>query len=788
MWNFVLLVFVALLGCRAELTVDSIVAVDVLGVAEYAGVYFCKLKERRGVLSMRECIGHGGYKIETVAGFEHGRKLVRWSVGRGGEELHRTLPISSVPLSLSPPEDAKFSFRLVTWEGGVDEYCSDVASRSGDLDVMGGTLLGAGEATIYPHGCVRQLLDDLGEECRWKSLRASLLFGEWSFEAARTVLDDQGCAGEVGWEGAKAILEALLTAGKTVRGGGGGSKEGEGLLMKIKTTKSVASHEQLKFLLEIVAHQNAGSDVKMALAQELVLAGHTELAARHTMGLLGGSGGMGGFHDFCLKSPFETTARGREREVYFVLRQCVQHYVPTTLRSEEEAIVMREGLLELLRSWNENFAARGSQLNCLEPHADIGVRHVFLVVYQGLKGDNEVYGEMVKLHRNLCPDLLNWVDVRGGEEGGGEKGRVKVGLISNNLRFHSVGRLLRGVFGRLSMEDFELVVLVGEESTAKNGDAIFEEIKERADRVVFLKGKVQDCQELLSSLELDVLVFGDIGMDAKTSFLAYGRYSKVQVAFWGHPVTTGLDSIDYFIGGELFGEFGSDFSEQLVALGGSGVFWVDDGGGERDTEERDVTLERILGEGKSGGDKKVYVCPQSVMKLHPKFDRAIREIVSRDEDSVVVLLTDTRKALWGERVIERLKDLEEQHKVVFVGQLPYKEYLKLVCAADVSLDPFPFGGGVTMFESLGCGVPIVTEANELKVFHLGNAWLELSGLGNLGGEGGYAKRAVALAGLMAGSRRVETSRMISGAVKTALFEDSSAVVEWEEFLKRVAGG
>ncbi|GMH48326.1 hypothetical protein TrRE_jg7633 [Triparma retinervis] len=735
---------------------------------------------------MRECSGHGSYRIETIAGFEAGKKSVRWSVRRGEEELHRTHPISTTPPSLSPPEDAKFSFRLVTWEGGVDEYCEDVASRSGGLDVMGGALLGAGETTVFPHGCVRQLLADLGEECRWKSLRASLLFGEWSFEAARSVLDDRGCAGEVGWEGAKAILEALLTAGKTMRGYGGGLPEGEGFLMKIKTTKSVASQKQLASLLEIVAHQHPGSDVKMALAQELILAGHAELAGLHTMGLLD-SGGVKEFGDFCLKSPLETTARGKEREVYFVMRQCLQRYVPTTLRSGEEAIAMREGLLELLRTWNEKLVASGgSQLNCMEPHADIGIRHVFLVVYQGLQGDDEVYGEMVKLHRNLCPQLLNWVDVRG--KGGGEGGRVRVGLISNNLRFHSVGRLLRGVFGRLSREDFELVVLVGEGSTAREGGAIFEEITERADRVVALKEKVRDCQELLSSLELDVLVFGDIGMDAKTSYLAYGRYSKIQVAFWGHPVTTGLDSIDYFIGGEHFGEFSSDFSEQLVELGGSGVFWVDGGGegGGGGGGGRGATLERILGRGEIRGNKKVYVCPQSVMKLHPKFDGAIREIVRRDDDALVVLLTDTRKVLWGERVVDRLGDLEEQGKVVFVEQLPYEEYLRLVCSADVSLDPFPFGGGVTMLESLGCGVPIVTEIDELKVFHLGNAWLELSGLGSLGGEGGYVKRAVALADIMAGSRRVETVRMISDAVKTTLFEDSGAVVEWEQFLKRVA--
>ena len=38
--------------------------------------------------------------------------------------------------------------------------------------------------------------------------------------------------------------------------------------------------------------------------------------------------------------------------------------------------------------------------------------------------------------------------------------------------------------------------------------------------------------------------------------------------------------------------------------------------------------------------------------------------------------------------------------------------MKLLCAMDVTLDPFPFGGGVTLADAITCHVPYVTLGNE----------------------------------------------------------------------------
>lgn len=53
--------------------------------------------------------------------------------------------------------------------------------------------------------------------------------------------------------------------------------------------------------------------------------------------------------------------------------------------------------------------------------------------------------------------------------------------------------------------------------------------------------------------------------------------------------------------------------------------------------------------------------------------------------------------------------------------------MDVVCACDVFLDPYPFGGGVTALEALHCGLPIVTLPTRQSVHQLAAGFTQASG-------------------------------------------------------------
>lgn len=205
--------------------------------------------------------------------------------------------------------------------------------------------------------------------------------------------------------------------------------------------------------------------------------------------------------------------------------------------------------------------------------------------------------------------------------------QVRVGFLSAHFRWHSVGRLTIGLLERLSSScSLEVIVIDasidGRSNTAGQssptlqdksgkpgggGDFIENSITKRLNvagvSIVRLPAAVgagmaepsdpagtptaakhlssgtsnhalQNAQKAVAALKLDVLVYADVGMDALTTSLAHGRLSPVQVAFWGHPGTTGLSTMDYFISSDLFeGELGADRDRTRVRGDDRGSFF-----------------------------------------------------------------------------------------------------------------------------------------------------------------------------------------------------------------------
>jgi predicted O-linked N-acetylglucosamine transferase (SPINDLY family) len=137
-------------------------------------------------------------------------------------------------------------------------------------------------------------------------------------------------------------------------------------------------------------------------------------------------------------------------------------------------------------------------------------------------------------------------------------------MVSAYFRLHSIGRLTQEIIARLSRQDFELTVF----TVAGHDDEVSRHIAAAAEHLVQLPEGLWDARRRIAEAELDILFYPDLGMDVRTYFLAFARLAPVQCVSWGHPDTTGIPAIDYFISSALAEPDGAraHYSERLYRL------------------------------------------------------------------------------------------------------------------------------------------------------------------------------------------------------------------------------
>ena len=121
--------------------------------------------------------------------------------------------------------------------------------------------------------------------------------------------------------------------------------------------------------------------------------------------------------------------------------------------------------------------------------------------------------------------------------------RLRVGFVSSFLRTHVITRFFGASMTQLDPREFERHAWLA----GGRADAVSESIARAIDRFESVPADPEVVAQRIRDARLDVLVFPDIGLDPLMTVLASLRLAPVQAAFYGHPATTGLDSIDDFL-------------------------------------------------------------------------------------------------------------------------------------------------------------------------------------------------------------------------------------------------
>jgi len=374
--------------------------------------------------------------------------------------------------------------------------------------------------------------------------------------------------------------------------------------------------------------------------------------------------------------------------------------LPILYHRPEEVDYYRErfsaGLVELVN--NVDLGSTTVQRSALEAIA----KHVnFYLAYQG-RDDvalQRQYGRLVE--RVMAAHYPPWTQPRPMPAVPAD-GRLRIGYVSAHFRSHSVSNTHAGWLFEHNRNAFRVYAY----SMSNKKDHVTERVQ-RASEFRQCTGELSAACDAILADQLHILVFLDIGMEPKMTQLAALRLAPVQCVTWGHPVTSGLRSVDYFLSSELMEPPDGDdhYSERLVRLPGIGIYY----------DKPAVPTVLFMRNRADFGLREqaiVYLSCQSIFKYLPDHDAVFAEIAKRNPLAQFVFLVpnsvvgrDFRSRLDGAFVAAGLQSAE--HCLLLPQQRMF-DYWNLHLVSDVCLDSIEWSGCNSTMEAIACKLPVVT--------------------------------------------------------------------------------
>ena len=333
----------------------------------------------------------------------------------------------------------------------------------------------------------------------------------------------------------------------------------------------------------------------------------------------------------------------------------------------------------------------------VNPITEVG-RTTFYLAYQGYD-DRALQTAIAEMYLRACPSLRYTAShCDGGLPNVG--GRViRIGCVSRFFRDHPIAWTFERYFDRFSRDQFSISLFTFEGVE----NPVWDRMAKNADNAVLLPDtNLAEARRKIADEALDVLIYPDIGMEPATYFLAFARLAPIQCVAGGHPVTTGIPTLDYWIGNDLGEPEGADahYSEELIRIKGIASHY------HRPYLPATPKCRAALG---LPEDRTVYVCPQSLFKFHPDFDTVLAGILRGDPNGVLAIF-EGAEPYWTALLHDRFQNVmpDVVDRIVTLPRMNFLDFLNTLAVADVMLDTMHFSGGNTSFQGLGVGTPIVT--------------------------------------------------------------------------------
>lgn len=279
-----------------------------------------------------------------------------------------------------------------------------------------------------------------------------------------------------------------------------------------------------------------------------------------------------------------------------------------------------------------------------------------------------------------------------------EDPRVHVVVVSAYLRDHTVHKLFTGWLRDLDRTRFRVTAL----ACPSTQDAQTQVAAAAVDDLRRLPGDLGGALQAVADARPDILLFPELGMDPQVLRIAAHRLAPVQAVAWGHPIPSGLPTIDLFLSSAAMEPGGAWTLSKRVDLPGLGLHLTPLAPGpEPNRAATGLPEDRVL-----------LLCVQTLAKYRSWTDDLHARIAAGAPEALLVFVRDPREpvtttfeARLGRAF--RARGLAMERHVHLLPRQDLAGWRALLQAGDLFLDSPGWSGGNTTLEALAVGLPVL---------------------------------------------------------------------------------
>ncbi|ADJ29181.1 tetratricopeptide repeat protein [Nitrosococcus watsonii] len=276
----------------------------------------------------------------------------------------------------------------------------------------------------------------------------------------------------------------------------------------------------------------------------------------------------------------------------------------------------------------------------------------------------------------------------------------RIGLVSSAFRDCTVGHYFGRWPGSLRQGGFEVIVY----QLGPKRDHHTRIVADSASQFRYLDGRLASCGAQIAADRLDALIYPELGMDARLLVLAALRLAPFQGCAWGHPVTSGLPTMDMYFSCATMEppEARTHYRERLLFLPGLGTSYPA-------PPEPPLADRHDLGLPEK---RTLYLLPQSPFKIHPDTDTLVAQVLAEDRQGMLVLFTGQDRRVT-DKLLTRLgmaltqAGANPKRQLLLLPATSRVRYLQINRCCDLMLDTPHWSGGNTALDALGSGLPLI---------------------------------------------------------------------------------